>query len=74
MGKNNIFYTLQKVNSQIILEKSGEDFKPLHMKRERKHLIEIGIQNLSLNEEATKIIDSYLENQLLSDTEIATIL
>ena len=29
---------------------------------------------MSLNEEATKIIDSYLESQLLSDTEIATIL
>ena len=33
-----------------------------------------GIRNLSLNEEATMIIDTYLESQLLSDTEIATIL
>ena len=44
------------------------------MKKERKQLIESGIRNLSLNEEATQIIDTYLESQLLSDTEIATIL
>ena len=44
------------------------------MKKEKKLLVESGIRNLSLNEEATKIIDSYLKNQLLSDTEIATIL
>ena len=37
-------------------------------------MIESGIRNLSLNEEATQIIDTYLESQLLSDTEIATIL
>ena len=44
------------------------------MRKERKQLIESGIRNLSLNEEATMIIDTYLESQLLSDTEIATIL
>ena len=44
------------------------------MRKERKHLIESGIRNLSLNEEATQIIDTYLESQLLSDTDIATIL
>ena len=44
------------------------------MRKERKQLIESGIRNLSLNEEATQIIDTYLESQLLSDTEIATIL
>ena len=44
------------------------------MKKERKQLIESGIRNLSLSEEATMIIDTYLESQLLSDTEIATIL
>ena len=70
---NNIFYTLQKVHEQIILKKGGGDFKSLHMKK-RKQLIESGIRNLSLNEEATTIIDTYLESQLLSDTEIATIL
>ena len=58
---NNIFYTLQKVHEEIILKKGGGDFKSLHMTKERKHLIESGIQNLSLNEEATKIIDLYLE-------------
>jgi len=71
---NNIFYTLQKVHEQIILKKGGGDFKLLHMKKERKQLIESGIRNLSLSEEATMIIDTYLESQLLSDTEIATIL
>ena len=71
---NNIFYTLQKVHEQIILKKGGGDFKSLHMKKERKQLIESGIRNLSLSEEATMIIDTYLESQLLSDTEIATIL
>ena len=44
------------------------------MRKERKQLIESGIRNLSLNEEAAQIIDTYLESQLLSDTEIATIL
>jgi len=44
------------------------------MRKERKQLIESGIRNLSLNEEAAQIIDTYLENQLMSDTEIATIL
>ena len=44
------------------------------MRKKRKQLIESGIRNLSLNEEATQIIDTYLESQLLSDTEIATIL
>ena len=44
------------------------------MRKERKQLIESGIRNLSLSEEATMIIDTYLESQLLSDTEIATIL
>lgn len=44
------------------------------MTKERNDLKERGIRTLSLNEEATKIIDSYLESQLLSDTEIATIL
>ena len=71
---NNIFYTLQKVHEQIIIKKGGGDFKSLHMRKERKQLIESGIRNLSLSEEATQIIDTYLESQLLSDTEIATIL
>ena len=44
------------------------------MKKERKQLIGSDIRNLSLSEEATQIIDTYLESQLLSDTEIATIL
>jgi len=44
------------------------------MREERKQLIESGIRNLSLSEEATMIIDTYLESQPLSDTEIATIL
>ena len=61
-------------SEQIILKKGGGDFKSLHMRKERKQLIESGIRNLSLSEEATMIIDTYLESQLLSDTEIATIL
>ena len=37
-------------------------------------LIESSIRNLSLSEEATMIIDTYLESQLLSATEIATMI
>ena len=66
---NNIFYTLQKVHEQIIIKKGGGDFKSLHMRKERKQLIESGIRNLSLSEEATQIIQLGLSSDENNPTD-----
>ena len=66
---NNIFYTLQKVHEEIILHRGENTFRVPHFRTERAELITANIRNISINEEATRIVDEYLNDMSVSITE-----
>ena len=65
----NIFYTLQKVHEAIILDRGGNDFKVPHFRKERKELVTANIRNISIDAEASRIVDEYLGGIVESTTE-----
>ena len=65
----NIFFTLQKVHEQIILHRGGNEFNVPHMREERGELLTANIRNITINEEATRIVDEYLNQMAVSFTE-----
>ena len=65
----NIFFTLQKVHEQIILHRGDNDFKVPHMREERGDLLTANIRNICISMEATRIVDEYLNQMMVSITE-----
>ena len=47
----------------------GNDFKVAHFRKERKQLVTANITNISIDAEATRIVDEYLGGMVESTTE-----
>ena len=57
------------MHEQIILHRGDNDFKVPHMREERGELLTANIRNICISMEATRIVDEYLNQMMVSITE-----